>query len=102
MGVLEHFDDMKIIDALKKQIYISKRVIAVIPTKWFDDSETLHGDDRFLELKYWRRLINDASGIILKEYSYPFRQKYYQKILSIRKNSQQYEQDLFLTSFNIN
>ena len=85
VGVLEHFEDDKIIDAIKQQLSISKSVIIVIPTKWFDDDETLHGDDRFLELNYWRKLIGNAGGKILKEYSYPFKQKYYQKIKNIRK-----------------
>lgn len=85
VGVLEHFDDEKIVDTIKQQLYISKKVIIVIPTKWFDDDETLHGDDRFLELKYWRELINRGKGKIIKEYSYPFKQKYYQKIKNIRK-----------------
>ena len=85
VGVLEHFDDNKIIDAIKQQLFISKKVIIVIPTKWFDDDETLHGDDRFLEIKYWRKLIKNANGHIIKEYSYPFKQKYYQRIKNIRK-----------------
>ena len=85
VGVLEHFSDEKIIDTIKQQLFISKKVIIVIPTKWFDDDETLHGDDRFLELKYWRELIDKSGGKVIKEYSYPFKQKYYQKIQNIRK-----------------
>ena len=85
VGVLEHFDDKKIIDTIKQQLHISKKVIIVIPTKWFDDDETLHGDDRFLELKQWRKLIEAGNGKIIKEYSYPFKQKYYQKIKNIKK-----------------
>ena len=85
VGVLEHFDDEKIINTIKQQIHIAKKVIIVIPTKWFDDDETLHGDDRFLELKHWRGLITKSGGKVIKEYSYPFKQKYYQKIMNIRK-----------------
>lgn len=85
VGVLEHFDDNKIKEAIKQQLNIAEKVIIVIPTKWFDDDETLHGDDRFLTLKHWRKMINDAGGKIIREYSYPFKQKYYQKILNIRK-----------------
>ena len=85
VGVLEHFKDEEIIYTLQQQLTISKRVIIVIPTKWFDDDETLHGDDRFLKLRYWRELINKSNGIIIKEYSYPFKQKYYQRIKNIRK-----------------
>lgn len=84
-GVLEHFEDSEIIDSIKQQIIIANKVIIVIPTKWFDDNEALHGDDRFLKLSYWRNLIKMSGGKILKEYSYPFKQKYYQKIKNIRK-----------------
>lgn len=85
VGVLEHFDDNMIIDTIKQQLRIAKKVIIVIPTKWFDDDETLHGDDRFLTLKHWRNMINKSGGKVIKEYSYPFKQKYYQKIKNIRK-----------------
>ena len=84
-GVLEHFEDKEIINSLKQQLNIAKIVIVVIPTKWFDDNEALHGDDRFLKLSYWRNLISSSGGKIIKEYSYPFKQKYYQKIKNIRK-----------------
>lgn len=84
-GVLEHFEDEKIINSIKQQLNISKTVIIVIPTKWFDDSEALHGDDRFLKISYWRKLIKTSGGKVIKEYSYPFNQKYYQKIKNFRK-----------------
>ena len=84
-GVLEHFEDEQIINSLRQQLNIAKIVIVVIPTKWFDDNEALHGDDRFLKLSYWRNLIDKSGGSIVKEYSYPFKQKYYQKIKNIRK-----------------
>lgn len=85
VGVLEHFKDEEIINTIQQQLKISKKVIIVIPTKWFDDDETLHGDDRFLELRYWRNLIKKSNGKITKEYSYPFQQKSYQRIKNIRK-----------------
>lgn len=85
VGVLEHFDDNLIMDTIKQQLKIAKKVIIVIPTKWFDDDETLHGDDRFLTLKHWRNMINKSGGKVIKEYSYPFKQKYYQRIKNIRK-----------------
>lgn len=85
IGVLEHFEDKKIIETIKQQLKIANKVIIVIPTKWFDDDETLHGDDRFLPLNHWRKMISDSNGKIIKEYSYPFKQKYYQRIKNIKK-----------------
>ena len=85
VGVLEHFEDDKIVDVIKKQLNISKKVIIVIPTTWFDNNETIHGDDRFLKLKYWRILINKSYGKIIKEYSYSFKHKEYNWIKFLKK-----------------
>ena len=79
-GVLEHFLDEQIIDSISQQINIAKIVIIVIPTKWFNNEEALHGDDRFLKLSYWRKLIQKAGGTIIAEYSYPFKLSLKQKI----------------------
>lgn len=84
-GVLEHFEDDKIVLSINQQLNIANTVIIVIPTKWFDDNEALHGDDRFLKLSYWRNLIAKANGNILSEYSYPFRQNIKQKLLNLKK-----------------
>ena len=85
VGVLEHFSDEQIVDSLSQQIKISRKVILVIPTKWFDDNETLHGDDRFLKLSNWRDLILKSNGKIIKEYSYPFRNNNYSCIKYLKK-----------------
>lgn len=102
VGVMEHFEDEQIIDSLKKQFKIAKKTIIVIPTKWFDDSEMLHGDDRFLEIKKWRQLISQSNGTIIKEYSYPFKQRYYQKIKNIRKIFRPQAYRVFLIEENRN
>ena len=85
VGVLEHFTDEEIINSISQQLKIAKKVIIVIPTKWFDDDEALHGDDRFLSLPYWRNLINKSGGNVIKEYSYPFRGKGVSLLTKIRK-----------------
>ncbi len=68
-GVLEHFSDKEIITTLKKQMKIAKFVIVGIPTKYFDDKEAMYGDERFLEIKYWRELIKKSGGEIIEEKS---------------------------------
>ena len=68
-GVLEHFSDKEIIKTLKKQMKIAKTVIVGIPTKYFDDSEAMYGDERFLKIKFWRKIIEDAGGKIVEEKS---------------------------------
>ncbi len=85
VGVLEHFDDNKIISSLSSQILMAKKTIVVIPTKWFDDIDNLHGDDRFLPLTYWRDLIKKSGGKIIKEASYPFRGKGFSFLNKLKK-----------------
>lgn len=85
VGVLEHFNDEKIVESIKKQIFISKKTIIVIPTRWFDCADTLHGDDRFLKLSYWRELISKSDGKIVLESSYPFRGKGFSYITKLKR-----------------
>ena len=66
-GVLEHFSDDEIIQIIKQQLYVAKTVIVGIPTKYFDSSEAKYGNERVLELSYWRHLIKKAGGSIIEE-----------------------------------
>ncbi len=68
-GVLEHFTDKEIITTLKKQMEIAKVVIVGIPTKYFDDVEAMYGDERFLEIRFWREIITKSGGKIIEEKS---------------------------------
>ncbi len=85
VGVLEHFSDNQIVNSLKQQLRIAKKVIVVIPTKWFGDNESLKGDDRFLPLSYWRNIIKVCGGKILKEYSYAFKRNKIDIMLYLKK-----------------
>ena len=66
-GVLEHFSDDEIIQIIQQQLYVAKTVIVGIPTKYFDSSEAKYGNERVLELSYWRYLIKKAGGSIIEE-----------------------------------
>lgn len=66
-GVLEHFTDDEIIEIIKQQLYIAKITIVGIPTKYFDAKEAKYGNERVLELSYWRKLIKKSGGIIIEE-----------------------------------
>lgn len=71
-GVVEHFNDQEIITILKEQMRIASTVVVGIPTRYFDQSEAMYGDERYLKFKYWRKLINQAGGKIIEEKSYHF------------------------------
>lgn len=83
-GVLEHFDDDDIINSLKQQLYISKYVIVGIPTQFFNQDEALYGDERFLPLSYWRKLIKKAGGKIVEEHSFHY-MTLFEKIAAFNK-----------------
>ena len=71
-GVLEHFSDKEIVKTIKKQLKIANTVIVGIPTKYFNDDEAMYGDERFLRLKFWRKIISQAGGKIIEEKSCHF------------------------------
>ncbi len=83
-GVLEHFSDKKIIDTLKLQLNQARYVIVGIPTKFFNDNEALYGDERFLELNYWRNLFKESNAEIIEETSYHY-MTFTEKITSLNK-----------------
>ena len=66
-GVLEHFSNEKIIETLEKQLKISETVIFGIPTRYFTKEEAMYGDERYLPLAKWRKLIKASGGEIVEE-----------------------------------
>ena len=66
-GVLEHFSNEKIIDTLEKQLKISETVIFGIPTRYFTKGEAMYGDERYLPLAKWRKIIKASGGEIVEE-----------------------------------
>ena len=83
-GVLEHFSDREIKKILKNHLSFADYLVIGIPTKFFDQKEALYGDERFLKISYWRRLINSAGGKIIEECSYHYMTPT-EKIMNIRK-----------------
>ena len=72
-GVLEHFSDKEIVKILSLQLEQARYVIVGIPTTFFDPSEALHGDERFLDNNYWRGLFKKCDAKIIEEESYDYR-----------------------------
>lgn len=84
IGVLEHYNDDKIISLIQKQIAISKYVIIGIPTKYFDENKKMYGNERYLSLSYWRNLIKKSNCTITKESSYHY-QNLFQRFFNFKK-----------------
>lgn len=71
-GVLEHFKDSDIKKIIKNHLSFADYLVIGIPTKFFNDDEALYGDERFLKLSYWRKLIDKSGGKIIEECSYHY------------------------------
>jgi 2-polyprenyl-3-methyl-5-hydroxy-6-metoxy-1,4-benzoquinol methylase len=69
-GVLEHFEDKKIISLLKKQLEIGEYLIFSAPSNFFKQHHAINGDERFLSKKKWRSLIMESNSKIKEEFSY--------------------------------
>ncbi len=94
-GVLEHFSDEEIIEALIQQMKIANKVIFGIPTEYFNQEEALYGDERYLSKIYWRNLIKEANGIVLEEKSMHY-MNWLNKLFNFRKYFKDYPYRLFV------
>lgn len=83
VGVFEHFNDEDIIKLLKLQLSLSNYVFLAIPTMYFNESEKLYGNERFMPYSKWRKLIN-TSGEIIEEFSCQ-NQKIIKRLLNYKK-----------------
>ena len=83
-GVLEHFSDKEIVETITQQLRISNIVVIGIPTQFFDKSEALYGNERFLPIDYWRYLITLSGGRILEEHSFHY-MTILEKIMAFKK-----------------
>lgn len=84
IGVLEHYTDVEIKDLINKQIEISNYVIFGIPTKYFDEDKKMYGNERYLSLSYWRKLVKDSGCEIIEETSYHYL-NFFQRLIDFRK-----------------
>ncbi len=94
-GVLEHFDDDEIVNTLKQQMKIAKVVIFGIPTKYFKKEEAMYGDERYMKITYWRKLIQKANGNILEEKSMHY-MDFKHRLLNFKKYFKPYPYRIFV------
>lgn len=83
-GVLEHFSDEEIKKILSLELEQAKYVIVGIPTRFFKPEEAMHGDERYLKIKYWRNLFDSVDATILEETSYHY-MTFKEKLLNLNK-----------------
>jgi len=83
-GVLEHYSNEEIIKAIELQHEIAETVIICIPTKFFSTRTAMYGNERYLALSDWRKLIKDAGSNIVEESYYEYFTNF-QKIYRVDK-----------------
>ncbi len=74
-GVLEHFSDDDIVQALTEQARVAPMVIFDIPNHRY--GERPFGDERLLRPSHWRRLIRSAGLQVMAEYGRGFKTWHY-------------------------
>ena len=94
-GVLEHFNNDEIINTLKQQMEIANIVIFGIPTKYFNKEEAMYGNERYMKMTYWRKLIQKANGNILEEKSMHY-MDFKHRLLNFKKYFKPYPYKIFV------
>lgn len=95
IGVLEHYLDNEIVEIINKQLSLSNYVIFGIPTKYFDENKKMYGNERYLKIKYWRKLIKKTNGKLIEETHYHYL-NWYQRIFKISKYFKPYPVHVFV------
>lgn len=93
-GVLERFSDENIIRILKEEIKIANTVIFGVPSRYFNDDEFMHGDERHLTEEKWEKLIQKANANIIEKGA--FHSQTLKKRLKNKKIFRQKEFNLFI------
>lgn len=71
-GVLEHFSDKQIITLIKKQLRMSKTLIFSVPSNYLSNKDRYYGNERFLSVEKWKRLISKTNSQILETFGFHY------------------------------
>lgn len=63
-GVLEHFDDDEICEAIKEQLRVGEIVVIDVPTNKAQGHPGAYGGERWLTWKHWKNLVGAAGAHI--------------------------------------
>ena len=84
IGVYEHFSDDEIKKLINIQLEISKYVMIGIPTKYFNENEKLYGNERFMSISEWKKILNTQNVNIVEEF-FMNNQNLIKRILNYKK-----------------
>jgi 2-polyprenyl-3-methyl-5-hydroxy-6-metoxy-1,4-benzoquinol methylase len=71
-GVLEHFKDQDIVNILNEQLRIGKHVIFSVPSDYFSEKDKMYGDERFMNNRQWKELLEGTDGNIVNNFGYHY------------------------------
>jgi len=71
-GVLEHFKEEKLIKIINNQLRVAKILIFSVPSNYFKEKDKIHGDEHFLSIRGWEKIIDKTNGEIIEKFGYYF------------------------------
>jgi ubiquinone/menaquinone biosynthesis C-methylase UbiE len=95
-GVLEHFDDGKIVQLINEQLRVADTIVFSIPSLYFDNK--MLGDERFLPRIEWRRIISTSNAKIVEESGYHYK-PLKKRLLDIAKSPSKVFKPIALMTF---
>ena len=85
-GVLEHFKEDVVVQAINERLRVANRYIFSVPTL-FDVSNNLYGDEHLWTFHKWLQLIKKSNGkLLLSKGSFPFHPKLEKLNLKLKDN----------------
>ena len=81
-GVMEHFSDEDIVKIINEQLRVSDFCIFSVPTSYFE--KKMLGNERFMNRKEWRAIIENSNGVIIKESGYHYK-KFKNRLIDVIK-----------------
>lgn len=85
-GVLEHFSDKEIINLINIELNSSKTVILSVPSNYFTEEQKIYGDERFLGIGDWEKILQRTNGLLIDKFGYYFQNSFYRFANQIFKN----------------
>lgn len=70
-GVLEHFNDDKIVQLINEQIRVADNIVFSVPSRYFE--KKMLGDERFMSRNEWREIVSQTNAEIVEETGYHYK-----------------------------
>jgi ubiquinone/menaquinone biosynthesis C-methylase UbiE len=72
-GVLEHFSNSEIVKIINEQLRVSKYMVFSVPSNFFTKGQRIYGDERFMNILQWKKIIKKSNSSIILEFAFDFK-----------------------------